>query len=347
MRLPSIADLEVGGKTVLLRTDFDIPLAKKGKEIVVADETRLSLSLKTINNLLKNKAKIVIIAHLGRPQGKVNQELSLRPTITVLSSLLGNKVKVDFSSAVLGEELKQQVAAFQGEILVLENLRFYQEEENNDINFAKFLAGLAQLFINEAFAASHRQHASIVGIPAFLPSVFGFSFLKEVEVLSEVYRQPKRPVMIILGGKKESKISSGSRLLEWADKILVGGSLVRSKMMAGFGDHKKVLAGLSQEGMDISLESAGKFAEILKNAGTIIWSGPMGAYEDSRYLKGTEIISRAIVDSKAFSVIGGGDTEAALTKLGLVSKIDYVSSGGGAMLEFLAGKKLPGLVALE
>jgi len=263
------------------------------------------------------------------------------------SALVG-KNRVSFFPYVLGKRVRRKISSLSpGEMLILENLRYYPGEENNDPLFIKELVSLADLFVNEAFAVSHREHASIVGLPTFLPSAFGFNFVKEVGTLMRVYRHPQRPVVIVLGGQKKSKILSGQILLGWVDSILVGGELVEADGIVEFAGHKKVRADLTKKGEDITLKSAKEFAKIIKKAGTIIWSGPMGAYENSRYLKGTEIVAKAVADSKAFSIVGGGDTEAALTKLGLVEKIDYICSGGGAMLTFLAQRgTLPGIEAV-
>jgi 3-phosphoglycerate kinase len=349
MNLPKVSDLKVGNKRILLRCDFDVPLMKKNGQVKVKDDTRIQLALTTINYLLNKKARLVIIGHLGRPDGKRVKDLSLKPIAETLFSLLAGEIKVKFSPYLLGSRIKKILAAtLPGEILVLENLRFYPEEEENRLGFAKSLARLGDFFINEAFAVSHREHASIVGLPQFLPSALGHRFLQEVKVLAKIYQQPKRPVIVILGGAKKDKIVAGQILLGWADMVLVGGELVEINGIFEFAGHKKVMADLTKKGEDIALKSARKFAKIIKTAGTIIWSGPLGAYEDPRYLRGTEIIARAVISSKAFSIVGGGDTEAALTKLGLVDKIDFISSGGGAMLTFFARQAtLPGIEAIK
>jgi phosphoglycerate kinase len=348
MKLPKVSDLKVANKKVLVRCDFDVPLVTKEKGTIIGDETRLQLCLKTIHSLLEKKARVIIIAHLGRPGGKRIEGLSLKPAAKYFASLLGSRTEVEFFPYVLGKRVKEKVASLnQRQILILENLRFYSEEEKNDPGFSKSLASLADFFVNEAFAVSHREHASIVGLPTFLPSAFGFNFVKEVRTLTRVYRHPQRPVVIVLGGQKKSKILAGQILLGWVDNILVGGELVEADGIVEFAGHKKVRADLTKKGEDITLSSAKEFAKIIKKAGTVIWSGPMGAYESYRYLKGTEIVAKAVADSKAFSIVGGGDTEAALTKLGLVEKIDYICSGGGAMLTFLAQQgTLPGIKAV-
>ncbi|HUW22301.1 MAG TPA: phosphoglycerate kinase [Candidatus Bathyarchaeia archaeon] len=343
-----VSKLNVTNKKVMLRCDFDVPLIQKGNRVLVGDDTRLQLSLKTIRYLLRKKAKVVIIAHLGRPEGEKVKNLSMQPVFEVFSRAIGNRAQVDFLPNILGRKVENKVTSLQsGEIIVLENLRFDPGEEENNVGFAKKLALLADVFVNEAFAASHRKHASIVGIPRFLPSAFGFNFIKEVEVLKKVYQHPRRPVVLILGGKKQNKLKSGQALLSWVDTLLVGGELVETNGITELVGHQKVRADLTKKGEDITLGSAREFAMIIKKAGTIVWSGPMGAYEDYRYLKGTEEVAKAIIASKAFSVVGGGDTEAALTKLGLVGKISHICSGGGAMLDFLAQHgTLPGIAAI-
>jgi len=348
MKLPQVSDLKLGNKRVLLRCDFDVPLVKKENEVSVGDDTRLYLALETVRFLLKKAARVIIIAHLGRPGGKKVKGLSLRPVYETFSNLLGDQVKVNFYPEVVEGRVNEVARSLRsGEILILENLRFYPGESKNDHGFAQKLASLADLFINDAFAVSHREHASLVGVPRFLPSAFGLNFLKEVEVLERVYHQPKRPVVVVLGGRKRSKLVAGRTLLDWADTVLVGGELVETDGINKFADNQKVKADLAKRGEDITLKSAKEFARIIRKAGTVIWSGPMGAYESPRYLKGTELIARAVVTSKAFSVVGGGDTEAALTKLDLVDKVDHICSGGGAMLAFLARRgTLPGIEAI-
>ncbi|PJE68346.1 phosphoglycerate kinase [Candidatus Shapirobacteria bacterium CG10_big_fil_rev_8_21_14_0_10_38_8] len=316
-KLPSVKDLSIEQKTVLLRTNYDVPL----REGQVVDGTRISESLPTINYLLEQKAKIILLSHLGRPGGKVVPELSFKPVEKVLTLLLhGDRVKL------------------------LENLRFWPGEEANDLSFAQSLASLGDFFVNEAFACSHRQHASIVGLPKFLPSAFGFDFLKEVEVLSEIKEKPYRPVTLILGGAKEDKLEVVEKLLNWADKILIGGKL--PQLVSKSYPEKVMMAQLNPQGKDITLESINQFKEIISLSGTILWAGPMGVFEEIENEEGTKQIAQAILASQAFKVVGGGDTEAALTKFNLEAKVDYLSSGGGAMFEFLAKGTLPGIEAI-
>ncbi|KPJ70446.1 hypothetical protein AMJ51_01880 [Microgenomates bacterium DG_75] len=342
MTLPSVKNLDLRRKTVLLRTDYDVPLGQDGR---VTDATRIEDSLPTIKHLISQKAKIIIIAHLDRPGGKVVKGLSLKPVAEKLNLLLNREVKL--STEVLGKKTDRVVKELKpGEILLLENLRFDHREEKNDRGFAKKMASLAEVFINDSFAASHRHHASIVGVPRYLPSVAGLDLMKEIDVLSQVLQKPRRPVVVILGGVKRSKIEAARKMVGWADYVLVGGKLVLYNGLPQLLGHEKIKGHLKRDGEDITMESVKEFEKIIAEAGTIIWSGPMGAFEKEEFSKGTKRVAQAVVDSGAYTVVGGGDTEAALTKFGLVNKIDYISSGGGAMLFFLAEKTLPGIEAI-
>jgi len=342
MKLPSVKDFKVVNKKVLLRTNYDVPLRSTQGKLFVEDVTRIEESLLTINYLLKQKAKVIIISHLGRPGGKVVSELSLKPVVPVLKRLMGlsgevrnGKCEAGFSKWEITDRLS-----------LLENLRFDPREEKNGEEFAQKLASLADFYVNEAFACSHRKHASIVGIPKFLPSAFGFDFLKEVEVLDKIRANPHRPVVIILGGVKRDKIMAIQQLVRWADWVLIGGKLVEYKEALQFLDHHKVMGTLIKEGQDITMETVKEFAKIIVQAKTIVWAGPMGNFYNERYAKGTRLIAEAVVGSGAYTVVGGGDTEAALSRFGLVDKINYISSGGGAMLEFLGKGTLPGIKAI-
>lgn len=334
MILPSVKNLAVAGKKVLLRANYDVPL-KNGK---VVDSTRIEESLKTINYLLARKAKIIIISHLGRPAGKVAADLGLRPVAEKLGELLEREV-------FLAERVDQVDCG--AEITLLENLRFWSGEEENDSEFVRQLADLADFYVNEAFAASHRDHASIVGVPRLLSAAFGFGFLKEIEVLTKVKENPCRPVVLILGGEKKDKIDFAKKLIFWADLTLVGGKLVEYDDLPQLIDHPKVIADLIKEGQDITPETAQKFVKLISQAKTIVWSGPMGNFYDQKYILGTKEIALAVVKSGAFTVVGGGDTEVALEQFGLADKINFISSGGGAMLAFLSEGTLPGIEAIK
>jgi len=354
-KLPSVKDLSVANKTVLLRTNYDVPLlrqpADQGKPLI-ADTSRIDESLPTINYLLEQKAKLIILSHLGRPEGKINQDLSLKPVAQYLSGLLKREIPLFLR---IEEVDKNQP------MMMLENLRFWPEEEKNDLSFAKNLANLGDFFVNEAFACSHRQHASIVGLPQFLLSAFGLDFLKEIEVLSEIRENPRRPVTLILGGAKKDKLEIVGKLLNWADNILIGGKLpelitnYQINQLPIKNSGKLIIASLKEDGKDITLESINKFKEIIRLSGTILWAGPMGVFEEPGSKEGTRQIAQAVSESQAFKVVGGGDTEAALTKFNLESKINFIvkqqtmfiSSGGGAMFEFLAKGTLSGIEAIE
>jgi len=317
MKLPSVKNLPVAGKKVLLRTDYDVPLNP-------FDTSRIDKSLPTLKYLLEQKAKIIIISHLGRPEGKEVPSLSLKPIADYL-----NKVFPKAKDCYLHE-----------------NLRFDPGEENNDPDFTKHLIVLADYYVNDAFAVSHRNHASIVGIPKFLPSAFGFSFIEEVEVLDKTRNNQKRPVTLILGGAKEDKLGGIEKLAKWADQILIGGRLPKIIENCKLKIENLRVAKLNASGKDISSESINDFIKIIRQSAVVVWAGPMGIYEEERFAKGTREIAQAIADSKAYSVVGGGDTEAALSKLGFNDKMSYISSGGGAMLEFLANGTLPGIEAI-
>jgi phosphoglycerate kinase len=342
MKLPSIKDFDLTGKTVLLRTDYDVPLDQDGR---VVDTTRIEDSLSTIKLLLSQKAKIIILAHLDRPGGQVVPGLSLKPVAEKLNLFLDKEIHL--SSEVLGEKTDLAINELKPRgILLLENLRFDTREVRNDRGFAKKLASLGEFYINNAFAVCHRRHASVVGVPPFLPSAAGLDLIEEVKTLNQVLENPRRPVVVILGGVKPSKIEEAKKLVGWADYLLVGGKLVLYDGLPKLIDHEKVSGHLKRDGEDITMESIKEFEQIIAKAGTIIWSGPMGAYEKKEFSRGTRRIAEAVVKSAAYTVVGGGDTEAALTDFGLVKKIDYVSSGGSAMLGFLASGTLPGIEAI-
>lgn len=335
MKLPSVKNLKVAGKKVLLRTNYDVPL-EKGK---IGDDSRIVESLETINYLLQKKAKIIIISHLGRPKGRAVADLSLKPVVKYLAKLLSRKVPLVEKTANGRRE---------AEVVMLENLRFSSGEEANEKKFAQKLAKQADFYVNDAFACSHRQHASIVSVPQFLPSALGLDFLEEVEVLVKVQKTPQRPIVIIFGGVKKSKTEAVKKLTAWADYILIGGQVVNydgiSQMIK---QDPKILGSLIRQGEDITMETIKKFKKIIAQAKTIVWTGPMGAFENQKFEKGTKEIAQAVVASGAYTVAGGGDTEAALTKFDLVDKVDYISSGGGAMLTFLADGTLPGIEAIR
>jgi len=337
MTLPSVKSLKIVGKRVLLRANYDVPLKEQG----VADDSRIVESLETINYLLQKKAKVVIISHLGRPEGKVMPGLSLAPVLKYLNKLLSRQVP-------LVKKIEEVAKHQNKEVVLLENLRFDRGEETNSKQFARRLASLADFYVNDAFAVSHRRHASVVGVPGLLPSAFGLDFLEEVTTLVKLRRQPQRPVVVVFGGVKRSKAQAVKKMVHWADYILLGGQMVTyGGIPEMISADRKVIGSLTRSGEDITVATVKKFKTIIAKAKTVVLAGPMGAYEEKEYERGTREVCQAIVDSGAYTVVGGGDTEAALTKFGLVDKIDYVSSGGGAMLAFLADGTLAGIKAIK
>ena len=322
----------VDSKKVLLRADFDVPVENG----VVGDQTRIKADLPSIRWLLKRNAKVVLLAHLGRPN-KVEKEFSLKPVAQILENIL--KVKIKF--------LKEPTVSQLSNLNLLENLRFWSGEEANDEIFTKKLVVMGDFYINDAFAVCHRLHASIVGIPKFLPGFAGLHLEKEINELTKILKNPARPLVAIIGGAKiETKLPSINNLSKIADKVLVGGRLMleigNTPLNPNF-----IVANDDLDTKDIGPRSIEFFSRIVKNAKTIIWNGPLGLFEEEKYALGTKKVAKEITNSNAYSIIGGGDTIAALNKFDLLDKINYVSTGGGAMLEILAGKKLPGLEALE
>ncbi len=312
LNLPKLTDLDVTGKRVIVRADLDI------KAIDFSD-LRLQSLIPTLE-FLKNKAsKIIIIAHRGRPEGKKDEALSLR----------------DFQKFF--EPYNAQV---------FENLRFDPHEENNDLDFAKHLASLGECYVNEAFAASHREHASIVSLPKLLPHAAGLRFIEEVENLSKVFEEPTRPVIVIISGVKEDKVEMIKEIKDKVDKVLAAGRLP-DYLGEDYKDEKVIVAKLNPDKEDITINSIEIFEKEIISAGTIVLAGVPGKYEDVGHNLGTERVFKAVVNSGSYKIAGGGDTEAALTLLGLKDKFNWISVGGGAMLEFLAKGTLPGLEALK
>lgn len=341
MKLPKISDFSLKDKRVLLRLDTDIPI-EDGK---VADDFRLKSAIQTLEFLQKNASKIIILGHLGNPKS-LRKDFSLKPIATYLAKLLKEKIPL-----INIEKVEKVEQIGKEKIVMLENLRFDNGEEENDPEFAKRLASLGDFYFNESFADCHREHASIVSLPKFLPHAAGFHLLEEVENLSRVLENPKHPVIIIVGGGKTDKAKYVDKLLSLADWVLIGGLLPRViSSYCRMEDGKScVVAGhLIPSGGDIDQASAVNFAAIAANAGTIVWNGPLGEYEKKEFRHGTEVVAKAIIENAdAFKVVGGGDTVAVLKNLGFLSKINWVSTGGGAMLEFLAEGTLPGIEALK
>ena len=388
----TVRDLDVAGKKVLVRVDFNVPLNDKGE---ITDDTRITASLPTIQYLLEQKAAVILMAHLGRPKGQVKPELSLAPVAKHLGKLLGKKIL--FAPDCVGEAAKAAASKLKaGHILLLENLRFHKEEEKNDMEFAEQLASLADLYVNDGFGVSHRAHASVEGVTHFLPAAAGFLLEKEIQYVGQAVTNPLHPFVAIIGGAKVSdKIGVISNLLDKADTLLIGGGMANTSlaaqghkmgkslveedklelakellakakknkvklllptdlvMAAAFApDAAHVTEGvkhLNQEYMalDIGSETSKAYAEALAEAKMIVWNGPMGVFEMDAFCKGTEAVAKAVAKSRAVSIVGGGDSVAAIEKLGLAKRITHISTGGGASLEYLEGKVLPGVAALD
>ena len=384
----TVRDIDVNGKKVLVRVDFNVPL----KDGVVGDDTRIRGALPTIQYLLDNGAAVILCSHLGRPKGERNPQYSLAPVAEYLKGLVSNPVY--FADDCIGESAQKAAAALKpGEILVLENTRFYKGEEKNDLELAKGLADLADLYVNDAFGTAHRAHSSTEGVTHFKPGVAGFLLEKEIQYLSSAVEDPKRPFVAILGGAKISdKIGVIKNLLNKADKVLIGGGMANTffaaqgydmadslvqdeaidtaKEILAAGSDKLVLpvdmvianafdndaekkcidTGNVPAGwrvLDIGPKTVECYSKLVANAATVVWNGPMGVFEMPEFAKGTFAVAQAVADSNAISIIGGGDSVAAIQESGLADKVTHISTGGGASLEMLEGIVLPGVAALE
>ncbi len=396
MNKKTISDINVSGKRVLVRVDFNVPLDKSGR---VEDDTRIRESLPTIQTLIKNRARVILMSHLGRPKGKRAMEFSLKPAAERLSQLLGQPVQM--ASDCIGPEVEQHALSLKdGEVLMLENLRFYNDEEDNNPEFAKKLATLGEIYVNDAFGTAHRAHASTEGITTFMSvAVAGFLMEKELKYLGEATEHPQRPFVAILGGAKISgKIDVLERLLDKVDKILLGGAMIftffKSRGLSVgkslVEDDKLSVATSIQDkakakgiplllpvdvvvadrfeadatskvvdveaipdgwmGLDIGPKTIELYRKEILDAKTIVWNGPMGVFEMDKFATGTIEIAKALADATkhgAITVIGGGDSASAIAKAGLDKAVTHVSTGGGASLEFLEGKVLPGVAALN
>lgn len=388
----TVRDLDVAGKKVLVRVDFNVPLNDKGE---ITDDTRITASLPTIQYLLEQKAAVILMAHLGRPKGQVKPELSLAPVAKHLGKLLGKKIL--FAPDCVGEAAQAAASKLKpGHILLLENLRFHKEEEKNDMEFAEKLASLADLYVNDGFGVSHRAHASVEGVTHFLPAAAGFLLEKEIQYVGQAVTNPLHPFVAIIGGAKVSdKIGVISNLLDKVDTLLIGGGMANTFLAAqGYKMGKSLVEedklDLAKEllakakknkvnmllptdlvmaaafapdaehvtekvknlnqaymALDIGAETSKTYAEALADAKMIVWNGPMGVFEMDAFCKGTEAVAKAVAKSRATSIVGGGDSVAAIEKLGLAKRITHISTGGGASLEYLEGKVLPGVAALD
>jgi phosphoglycerate kinase len=344
IQLRKLEDADLKEKKVLLRADLDVPL----EDSKITDATRLEAWFPTLEYLTIDSKEVVIAGHLGRPDQESRQEFSLEPIALWVAQKLGSEPQESRFGEFNGWKINDQIS-------ILENLRFFKEEEINDREFAMKLAGLADLYVNDAFAASHRSHASIVGVSSIIPSYAGLRLQKEVEELSKVLESPKRPLTIIIGGAKiETKLPLISKMHQVADYVLVGGEIAEHVRELAKIEHQKVenkksellVADLTPDNEDIDEPSIQSFKEAIAKSKTLIWNGPMGEFEKCFDL-GTREIANSIVQSSAHTIVGGGDTLAFLNKEELINKFSFVSMGGGAMLEFLAGDELPGIEVLK
>jgi phosphoglycerate kinase len=340
-----LKDFNFKGKRVLVRCDFNVPLSENGQ---ILDDFRIKETIPTIEYLIKKRAKVILMSHLGKPKGKVVENLKLDKIQEKLMEYLD--LSIVKAKDCLGKEIEDwtnQMA--EGEILLLENLRFHKEEEENDENFAKALAKLGDIYINDAFACCHRAHASIVGITKYLPSGAGLLLEKEIKFLEKITKNPKKPLISIFGGD-DPDFKAIEEISKNSDFILIGGlieKMIREKNIK-FKFPEKIIKPVDDvEGKDIGPKTIEIFREKILKAKTIFWSGPLGKIEEERFQRGTKEIAKAIIESGAFSVIGGGETIEFINKLGWADKFSHVSTGGSALLSYLAGEKLPGIEALK
>ena len=392
MNKKTVKDIDVTGKRVFVRCDFNVPQDENGK---ITDNRRIVSALETIKYLIEKNAKVILCSHLGRPKGEFKKEFSLKPVAEELTKLLGKEVKL--ADDVIGESAQNLVGQMQdGDVILLENVRFHAEEEKNDAKFAKKLASLADIYVNDAFGTTHRAHASTAGIAAYLPAVSGFLIEKEINFMGNTLENPQRPFVAILGGAKVSdKIGVIDALLEKVDTLIIGGGMAYTFFKAqGYGvgnslceeDKLDLAKGLMEkakqkgvklllpidtvvgkefkkdteskvvawtdipddwEGFDIGPKTIKMFAEEVKKAKTVVWNGPLGLFEFDQFAVGTNAIATELAESDAITIIGGGDSAAAVEKAGLSDKMSHVSTGGGASLQFLEGKTLPGIECLQ
>ncbi|QWI70153.1 phosphoglycerate kinase [Bacillus mycoides] len=395
MNKKSIRDVDLKGKRVFCRVDFNVPM-KEGK---ITDETRIRAALPTIQYLIEQGAKVILASHLGRPKGQAVEELRLTPVAARLGELLGKDVKK--ADEAFGPVAQEMVAAMnEGDVLVLENVRFYAGEEKNDAELAKEFAALADIFVNDAFGAAHRAHASTAGIADYLPAVSGLLMEKELDVLGKALSNPERPFTAIIGGAKvKDKIGVIRHLLDKVDNLIIGGGLAYTFVKAlgheiglSLCENDKIelakefmqlakekgvnfympvdvviteefsetattqIVGIDSipstwEGVDIGPKTREIYADVIKNSKLVVWNGPMGVFEMTPFAEGTKAVGQALADAEdtedTYSVIGGGDSAAAVEKFGMADKMSHISTGGGASLEFMEGKELPGVVCLN
>jgi len=343
----TLKDFNFKNKRVLVRCDFNVPLGEKGE---ISDDFRIKKTIPTIEYLIEKGAKVILMSHLGRPEGKVVESLRLTPVQNKLMEYLD--LSITKANDCVGKEIEDWINQMQpGEILLLENLRFYKEEDENDENFAKALSKLGDIFINEAFSVCHRNHASIIGIPKYLPSGAGFLLEKEISVLTKMIENPERPLVAIIGGKKVE--TTKLKLIDdfSANGYVLLGGLVDKELKEKNLKLKypqKIVEPIDEiEGKDIGPETIKLFKEKISLAKTIFWNGPLGKTNEEKFSKGTEEIAKAIIKSGAFSVVGGGETVEFVNRIGLGEKFNHLSTGGGAMLDFIANGELVGVEALK
>ena len=393
MNKKTVRDIDVAGKKVLVRCDFNVPL--DGETGTITDNRRIRAAIPTIQYLIDHNAKVILCSHLGRPKGEANPKYSLKPVAEELSKLLGKEVKL--AKDVIGEDAQKLTSEIkEGEVVLLENVRFHKEEEKNDPEFAKKLASFAEIYVNDAFGTAHRAHASTAGVADYLPAVSGFLIEKELEFLGSSLEKPVRPFVAILGGAKVSdKIGVIENLIEKVDTLIIGGGMAYTfykaqghhigtsiceedkldlatsllkkaeekgvKLLLPVDNH--VSSEYSNDGedrfvesteipdgfmgLDIGPKTIENFKNAIKNAKTVLWNGPLGVTEFSKFAEGTRAIATALAESDAVTIIGGGDSAAAVEKMGLADKMTHISTGGGASLEFLEGKVLPGIDCLN
>ena len=339
----NVKDFKVAGRRVLVRCDFNVSLDSQD---FIVDDFRIRETLPTVLYLISQRAKVILISHLGDPKGSIVPSLALDKVQERLTEYLHCLVKK--ATDCIGKEVEDMARIMaEGEVLLLENVRFHKEEEENKKEFAKKLSLLGDVFINDAFSVSHRNHASVAGIPQFLPSASGLLLQKEMLALGKFLKNPEHPFLVIVGGKKEDKLSFIDQISNFADAVLLGNLLFEEakKQHVEFKNKEKIIVPVDG-GLDIGPETVRLFIEKINNAKSIFWTGPLGNTEQSEYAKGSLLVANAIGERKAYSIAGGGDLVSFLNVNHLMEKFSYVSTGGGATLEFLAGEELPGLKAL-
>ncbi len=392
MSKKTIEDIQVAGKKVLVRVDFNVPMDKEGN---ITDDNRIRGALPTIQYLVDHKARVILCSHLGRPKGEFNMKYSVKAAAARLAELLGQPVPV--AADVIGDSAKSMAAALKdGEVMMIENVRFHKEEEANDPAFAKELASMAEIYVNDAFGTAHRAHASTAGVAAYLPAVSGYLIAKELDVMGKALENPDRPFVAILGGAKvKDKLGVITNLLNKVDTLIIGGGMsytfqyamggtignslfdpdrvefCKEKIAEAKAKGVRLLLPVDNvitqefsneaasqvvpgnaipdgwEGMDIGPETQKLFAEAIKGAKTVVWNGPMGVFEFPNFAVGTKAVAAAMAEADGTTIIGGGDSAAAVEQLGFADKMTHISTGGGASLEFLEGLVLPGVDCLE